>query len=153
GVSQRDADPTAFKRRHYSPRLTFPKRPPSVYDERPWRSRRMPGRNGAISAPNSGVWQARMRSMPATILSPRQLLLCLILTGTAYLLTLAAWPLSQRFPFALFLAAVLVSAWTGGPASALFTTMLSTLSLSLLYYQQSPTNKLDLVLDQLPRLM
>ena len=36
-------------------------------------------------------------------------------TAVALVLTLLLWPLNQRFPFALFIAGVLVSVWKGGP--------------------------------------
>ena len=48
--------------------------------------------------------------------------LSLAVTLLAFLFTLLFWPISQRFPFALFIVAVLVSAWHGGLRAGLVTT-------------------------------
>jgi PAS domain S-box-containing protein len=53
--------------------------------------------------------------------------------GIALFGTLVTWPLSQRFPFALFIAAVMVSAWRGGMRPGLVTTGASTAALLLLF--------------------
>jgi PAS domain S-box-containing protein len=53
------------------------------------------------------------------------------LMGT--LLTWLIWPGSLRFPFALFIAAVMVSAWRGGLRPGLVTTGASTLALLILF--------------------
>lgn len=63
----------------------------------------------------------------------RQHRFALTAAGVALLGTLLAWPLSQRFPFALFIAAVMVSAWRGGLRPGLVTTGVSTLALLLLF--------------------
>jgi PAS domain S-box-containing protein len=60
--------------------------------------------------------------------------LSLAATLLAFLFTLLFWPISQRFPFALFIAAVLVSAWHGGLRPGLVTTALSTLALIGVYF-------------------
>jgi PAS domain S-box-containing protein len=62
--------------------------------------------------------------------------LALIATGVALAGTLITLPLSshfQRFPFALFIAAVMVCAWRGGRKQGLAATGLATLALLLLY--------------------
>ncbi len=73
-------------------------------------------------------------------------------TALAVLLTLVLWPHSQRFPFALFIAAVMVSVWQGGPRSALLTTVLSTVALALLYCFLWATPQADPRQEYLPRL-
>lgn len=73
-------------------------------------------------------------------------------TAAAVLLTLVLWPVSQRFPFALFIAAVMVSVWQGGPRSALLTTALATLALVLLYFFLPDPSASDLRQEYLPRL-
>jgi PAS domain S-box-containing protein len=60
--------------------------------------------------------------------------LSLAATTLAFLFTLLFWPISQRFPFALFIAAVLVSAWRGGLKPGLVTTGLSMLALIAVYF-------------------
>ena len=57
----------------------------------------------------------------------------LIAAAVALLGTLFTWPVSQRFPFALFIAAVMVSAWRGGLKPGLVTTGASALALLLLF--------------------
>ena len=64
----------------------------------------------------------------------RQNKLSLIVTALACLFTLILWPLTQRYPFALFIAAVLLTAWQEGPKSAVVTTGLSSFSLIILCY-------------------
>jgi PAS domain S-box-containing protein len=54
-------------------------------------------------------------------------------SGLALLFTLIFWPVSQRFPFALFIAAVMVSAWRGGLRPGLVATGSSALALLLLF--------------------
>src|SRR5262245_48359030 len=52
--------------------------------------------------------------------------------GVALAGTLLSWPLSQHFPFALFIVAVMVSAWRDGLRPGLITTGSSILALLLL---------------------
>ena len=52
--------------------------------------------------------------------------LSFIVTALACLFTLMLWPLTQRLPVALFLAAVALAAWQEGPRAALLTTALCT---------------------------
>jgi PAS domain S-box-containing protein len=82
----------------------------------------------------------------------RQFAICLALAGLACWLTILVWPLSERFPFAFFLAAVVASAWSCGPTASIFTTALCTGALGYIYYWQSPTNGFELVQENLPRL-
>lgn len=63
----------------------------------------------------------------------RQHRFALLVTGVALAGTLITWPISQRFPFALFIAAVMVAAWRGGFKPGLVTTGLSMLALLLLH--------------------
>jgi PAS domain S-box-containing protein len=63
----------------------------------------------------------------------RQHRFALVVTGGALAGTLLTWPLSQRFPFALFIAAVMVAAWRGGFKPGLVTTGLSAVALLLIY--------------------
>jgi PAS domain S-box-containing protein len=63
----------------------------------------------------------------------RQQRFALILAGVAFVGTAITWPISQRFPFALFIAAVMVSAWLGGLRPGLVTTGASALALLLLF--------------------
>ncbi len=88
------------------------------------------------------------RSLPLL----RQMAICLALAGLACWLTILVWPMSERFPFAFFLAAVVASAWCCGPAASIFTTTLCTGALGYIYYWQSPTNGFELVQENLPRL-
>ncbi len=88
------------------------------------------------------------RSLPLL----RQMAICLALAGVACWLTILVWPMSERFPFAFFLAAVVASAWCCGPAASIFTTTLCTGALGYIYYWQSPTNGFELVQENLPRL-
>src|SRR5438128_8820942 len=53
--------------------------------------------------------------------------------GVALVGTLFSWPLSQHFPFALFVVAVMVSAWRSGLRPGLITTGASVLALLLLF--------------------
>jgi len=57
----------------------------------------------------------------------------LIAAGVALFGTIVTWQVSQRFPFALFIAAVMVSAWRGGLRPGLVTTVASALALLLLF--------------------
>src|SRR5438132_147529 len=75
-----------------------------------------------------------MRSMEKATRLLRQNKLSLIVTALACLFTLILWPLTQRYPFALFIAAVLLTAWQEGPKSAVVTTGLSSFSLIILCY-------------------
>jgi PAS domain S-box-containing protein len=63
----------------------------------------------------------------------RQQWFALIAAGVALLGTLLTWSVSQRFPFALFIVAVMVSAWRGGLRPGLVTTGASALALLLLF--------------------
>lgn len=74
--------------------------------------------------------------------------LSLALTAAALTLTFLFWPLSQRFPFALFITAVLGSVWRGGPREGLIATGLATLALAILYLADGK----GLDEDYLPRL-
>ncbi|HMC90078.1 MAG TPA: PAS domain-containing protein, partial [Gemmataceae bacterium] len=65
--------------------------------------------------------------------------IALLVTGLALVFTLILWPVTVRFPYVLFLAAVLASAWQGGSRSALVTTFLSTITLVVLYAFASRT--------------
>ena len=82
----------------------------------------------------------------------RQAGICLALAGVACWLTILVWPISERFPFAFFLAAVVATAWCCGPAAAILTTALCTGALGSIYYWQSPTNGFELIQENLPRL-
>ena len=82
----------------------------------------------------------------------RQIAICLALAGLACWFTILVWPLSERFPFAFFLAAVVASAWTCGPAASIFTSALCTVALGYIYYWQSPINGFELVQENLPRM-
>ncbi len=82
----------------------------------------------------------------------KSIVICVALAGVASWLTVLLWPFSERFPFAFFLAAVVASAWTCGPAAAIFTTALCTSSLGYIYYWQSPNSGFELVQENLPRL-
>ena len=88
------------------------------------------------------------RSVPVS----RQAAICLVLSALAAGLTIMVWPVSERFPFAFFLAAVVASAWSCGPAAAIVTTSLCTAALGSIYYWQSPTDGFELVQENLPRL-
>ena len=82
----------------------------------------------------------------------RQFAICLALAGFACWITILVWPLSERFPFAFFLAAVVASAWSCGPAASIFTTALCTGALGYIYYWQSPINGFEIVQENLPRM-
>ncbi len=56
----------------------------------------------------------------------------------AALLSPVLWPLGPRGPFALFLGAVLISAWWGGWRTALVTTVVAVATLALLSYLKAP---------------
>jgi PAS domain S-box-containing protein len=73
----------------------------------------------------------------------RQHKFALVVTGVALAGTLLTWPISQRFPFALFIAAVMVAAWRGGFKPGLVTTGLSALALLLLYVLLLSPRKTD----------
>ena len=62
----------------------------------------------------------------------------LAVTALAAALSLALTPLGPRVPFAVFIAAVLVSAWWGGLRPALLTTVVSAAALSALWYFRVP---------------
>jgi PAS domain S-box-containing protein len=83
----------------------------------------------------------------------KSVIICVALAGVASWLTVILWPLSERFPFAFFLVAVVASAWSCGPVAAIFTTVLCTSSLGYIYYWQSPNSGFELVQDNLPRLV
>ena len=78
--------------------------------------------------------------------------ICPVFAALACWLTILTWPISERFPFAFFLAAVVATAWACGPAASIFTTALCTAALGLIYYWRSPTNGMELVQENLPRL-
>jgi PAS domain S-box-containing protein len=76
----------------------------------------------------------------------------LAVTALALLLTIWIWPLSQRFPFALFLIAVMIGAFQGGPRAGMVTTALSFLAL-ILVHAYLPTGEVAETAGQyLPRL-
>src|SRR5215468_2755554 len=66
---------------------------------------------------------ARIASMQQIIQQLRRQWFALIAAGVALLCTIVTWQVSQRFPFALFIAAVMVSAWRGGLRPGLVTTV------------------------------
>src|SRR5438309_1996079 len=90
--------------------------------------------------------------MPAAIQLLRRHAVALLVTAVAFVFTLFLWPFSHRFPFALFIAAVLASAWQGGPRSALITTILSGAILFGLYWLFSADQIAELGFDYLTRL-
>src|SRR5205823_13098533 len=93
--------------------------------------------------------QQGRRAMPAAIQFLRRHAVALLVTALAFVFTLFLWPLSHRFPFALFIAAVLASAWQGGPRSALITTILSGAILFGLYWLFSAEQMAELGFDYL----
>jgi PAS domain S-box-containing protein len=78
--------------------------------------------------------------------------ICLALAALACWFTVLTWPISERFPFAFFLAAVVAAAWSCGPAASIFTTALCTAALGLIYYWHSLASSFELVQENLPRL-
>jgi PAS domain-containing protein len=78
--------------------------------------------------------------------------LALLVTALAFIFTLVLWPFGHRFPFALFIAAVLAAAWQGGPRSALLTTALASATLFGLYFLLSAEQIAELGFDYLTRL-
>jgi PAS domain S-box-containing protein len=90
--------------------------------------------------------------MRAVIPLLRRHSLALLVTTLAFIFTLILWPFGQRFPFALFIAAVLASAWQGGPRSALITTILSAGLLFSLYFLLSAEQLAELGSDYVMRL-
>lgn len=79
--------------------------------------------------------------MRAPLSALRPLALPLAATTAAALLSLAALPLGPRGPFALFIAAVLASAWWGGWRPALLTTALSAGLLGLFCWFRGPAGE------------
>src|SRR5438094_148308 len=74
-----------------------------------------------------------MATMHGCLRFLRQQRFALLAAGMALLGTLLTWPISQQFPFALFIAAVMVSAWRGGLRPGLVTTGASVVALLLLF--------------------
>ena len=70
--------------------------------------------------------------MREAIIFLRRNKLSFIVTALASLFTLILWPLTQRYPFALFIAATLLCAWREGPKGTLLTTALSTVLLTII---------------------
>jgi PAS domain S-box-containing protein len=90
--------------------------------------------------------------MPRAISLLRRHSLALLVTALAFIFTMVLWPLGHHFLFALFIAAILASAWQGGPASALVTTVLSAAVLFGLYFLLSSDQIAELGFDYLTRL-
>lgn len=76
----------------------------------------------------------------------------LVALALASLWTLLFWPVNQRFSFAVFIAAVMVSIWYDGPRRGLVTTALATLLLALVHWFQTPVLTMESSLEYYLRL-